>query len=157
MTRRELIKTGAGGALLLNLAACAPAPRDDRRAMLRAIAAAMLAGALPADGYERALDAAVEGTEIAIAGLPPAVVREVDQLFALLLVPVSRAFVAGVRPSWSRASHQDVAAFLERWRTSGVLLFRSGYQALHQLVLAGWYGNDTSWPATGYAGPPRIT
>lgn len=157
MTRRELIKTGAGGVLLLNLAACAAAPRDDRRIMLRAIAAAMLAGALPADGYERALDAAVEGTETAIAGLPPAVVREVEQLLALLLVPLSRAFVAGVRPSWSRASREDVDAFLERWRTSGVLLFRSGYQALHQLVLAGWYGGDASWPATGYAGPPRIT
>ncbi len=124
--------------------------------MLRAIADTMLDGALPADGRGAALTDAVAGVGAAVAGLPPAVQREVQQLFALLEIPLGRAFAAGVRAPWSRASRTDVAAFLERWRTSNALLFRSGYQALHQLVMAGWYGNDLAWQATGYSGPPRF-
>jgi hypothetical protein len=112
----------------------------------------MLAGALPNNGA--ALDAAVRGVEVAIAGLPPAVQREVQQLFGLLELPLTRRVVAGVGP-WERASDGEIAAFLERWRTSNVLLLRSGYAALHQLVMAGWYGNDEAWRRIGYPGPPR--
>jgi hypothetical protein len=35
-------------------------------------------------------------------------------------------------------------------------LLRSGYAALHQLVLAAWYGNARAWPAIGYGGPPSL-
>jgi hypothetical protein len=158
MRRREFIHTGSGGAILLSLAGCAPAAGDDRETMLRAIAGAILDGALPGDSRrEAALETAVNGVEVAISGLPVMVQREVAQLFALLQVPLTRAFVAGVRAPWKESSPQDVAAFLERWRTSNTLLFRSGYQALHQLVLAGWYGGDLAWQATGYPGPPSIT
>ncbi|MGB6985405.1 MAG: hypothetical protein WBD74_05425 [Candidatus Aquilonibacter sp.] len=121
--------------------------------MLRAIARVMLDGALP--NREEALDAAVRGVEVAIAGLPAAVQGEVQQLFGLLEFPVTRRIVAGVGP-WGRASDADVAAFLQRWRTSNAQLLRSGYAALHQLVMAGWYGNMNAWPRIGYPGPPRI-
>jgi hypothetical protein len=121
--------------------------------MLRAIARVMLDGALPNNGA--ALDAAVRGVEVAIAGLPPAVQGEVRQLFGLLELPLTRRVIAGVGP-WEHASNSEIAAFLERWRTSDVLLLRSGYAALHQLVMAGWYGNDEAWPGIGYPGPPRI-
>ncbi|HEX8806019.1 MAG TPA: hypothetical protein VF741_03675 [Candidatus Aquilonibacter sp.] len=121
--------------------------------MLRAIARVMLDGALPNDG--ESLDAAVRGIEVAIAGLPDAVQGEVQQLFGLLEFPLTRRIVAGVAP-WDRASESEVAAFLQRWRTSNALLLRSGYAALHQLVMAGWYGNDEAWPRIGYPGPPRI-
>ena len=141
--------------MLLALGGCA-APAD-RSTTLRAIAAAILDGALPSAGPARdaALSRAVEGVHIAISGLPPAVQDEVSQLFGLLDFPLTRRFVAGVGP-WDRASIPEVAAFLERWRTSGVTLFRSGYQALHQLVYAGWYGANDTWAAIGYPGPPRI-
>lgn len=158
MTRGELIRTGASGALLLGVVSCAPAAYDDERTMLRVISSAILAGALPSGpGAAASLDAAVDGVKSAISGLPPSVQREISQLFSLLQFPLTRAFVAKVRAPWSRASEQDVVAFLERWRTSNTLLFRSGYQALHQLVYAGWYGGDVAWQATGYAGPPVIS
>jgi hypothetical protein len=39
---------------------------------------------------------------------------------------------------------------------SGFALLRSAYDALHQIVLAAWYGNPRSWPAIGYGGPPSV-
>lgn len=121
--------------------------------MLRAIARVMLDGALP--NRNEALDTAVHGIEVAIAGLPSVVQGEVQQLFGLLEWPVTRRIVAGVGP-WSSASDSEIAAFLQRWRTSRAQLLRSGYAALHQLVMAGWYGNDAAWPRIGYPGPATI-
>ena len=157
MTRGELIRSGLGGACVLWIAGCAPSAPGDDREMVRAIAGVMLAGAAGSRALTRAeLDRAVDGVFVAISGLPPAVRGEVAQLFSLLRIPLGRVLAAGVTPPWSLAAPADVAAFLTRWRTSGVLLFRSGYQALHQLVMAGWYGGDDSWKATGYDGPPRL-
>jgi hypothetical protein len=152
LTRRALLQTGAGGAVLLALGGCAPPANHD--AMLRAIARVMLDGALPR-GDDDALAAAVRGVNVAIAGLPPAVQDEVQQLFGLLEFPLTRRFVAGVGP-WGRTSDAEIMAFLQRWRTSNAQLLRSGYQALHQLVLSGWYGGDAAWARIGYPGPPRI-
>lgn len=153
MTRGALLRTGAGGALLLALGGCAPPAAPD--AMLRAIASTMLDGALPLRDRDRALTDAVAGVKTAIAGLPPAVRGEIGQLFGLLQFPLTRRVLAGVGP-WERAKPENVAAFLQRWRTSDAQLLRSGYQALHQLVMAGWYGQDQAWARIGYPGPPRI-
>lgn len=137
--------------MLLALGGCA-APRD-HGAMLSAIARVLLDGALPNE--RAALAAAVNGTQTAIAGLPPAVQDEIGQLFGLLEFPLTRRVLAGVGP-WERASNPEIATFLQRWRASDVALFRSGYQALHQLIMAGWYGNDAAWKRIGYPGPPRL-
>ncbi len=137
--------------MLLALGGCAAV--GNNREMLHAIARVMLRGALP--DTPQSLDAAVQGVEIAIAALPPAVQGEIGQLFGLLEFPITRRFLAGVGP-WSHASDAEIAAFLQTWRTSNTALLRSGYAALHQLVMAGWYGNAMSWPRIGYPGPPRI-
>jgi hypothetical protein len=137
--------------MLLALGGCA-AP-SDHRVMLRAIARVMLDGALPDRG--EALDTAVNGIEVAIAGLPAVVQAEVQQLFGLLEFPLTRRVVAGVGP-WNTASDSEIASFLQNWRTSNAQLLRSGYAALHQLVMAGWYGNSAAWPQIGYPGPPTI-
>ena len=99
---------------------------------------------------------AAVGRRPGIAGLPPATQKELGELFALLGFAPARLLAARVGPHWSSASPDDVAAFLERWRTSGLSLLRSAYDALHQLVLAAWYGNPRAWPAIGYAGPPKL-
>jgi hypothetical protein len=175
LSRRELIKTGVAGVALLALANCArssaPArpPFDDPsypykvlgpgdRAMIAAIAGTMLAGALPSDpaAYAIALVQVVRGVDIAVASLPPAPRGEVQQLFGLLTFPVTRALAAGVWSSWGDAAPADVAKFLESWRFSGMMLLRTGYQALHTIVMAAWYGNESSWPRIGYPGPPRV-
>jgi hypothetical protein len=175
LTRGELIRTGIAGAAVLALANCArsnaPAqpPFDDpgytyailtpsEREMMAAIAGTMLAGALsdPAGGAPAPLVQAVRGVDVALAGLPPAPLEEFQQLMGLLEFPVTRAFAAGIWGDWRDASPREIAAFLERWRFSGTLLFRTGYQALHTIVMAAWYGNGASWPRIAFPGPPAI-
>jgi hypothetical protein len=125
------------------------------RAIVAAIAPVMLAGALPGNDPVL-LQETVAGVEQAIAGLPPTVRKEVDQLFALLSFAPTRALVAGVWTPWDAASPASIGAFLDRWRGSRLTLLRSAYGALHQLVFAAWYGNSNAWPAIGYAGPPSL-
>jgi hypothetical protein len=137
--------------VLLALGGCAAA--SDHHDMLRAIARVMLDGVLP--DTAQSLDTAVRGVDIAIAALPPAVQGEIGQLFGLLEFPMTRRLLAGVGP-WSHATDGEIAAFLQSWRTSNTALFRSGYAALHQLVMAGWYGNERAWPGIGYPGPPHF-
>lgn len=174
LTRRELIHTGLGGLALLALGGCARAGTgsgrfDDPgysyrvlsggdRELVAAVGAVMLAGSLPPDAAAHgvAMVQVVRGVDVAVAGLPPSVQTEIGQLFGLLKFPITRAFAAGVWSSWENASTTTVADFLTRWRFSGVALFRTGYLALHQLVMASWYGNGASWERIGYPGPPHV-
>lgn len=175
VTRRELIQTGLAGAALLALGGCArslgprsPVFADDAyryrvlsagdRTLFAAIAGAMLAGALPRTQVEgtSALVQVVRGIDIALAGLPPGTRGEFRQLLGLLEFPITRDLAAGVWSGWDRVPLGDVAKFLERWRFSGIALFRTGYQALHTIVMAAWYGNTASWARIGYPGPPEI-
>jgi hypothetical protein len=176
LTRRQMIETGAAGTALLALASCtrssSPArpPFDDPnyryralsggdRELIAAVAGTMLAGALPASAaaYRAALVQTVRGVDVAVSGLPPDVVDEVRQLFGLLEFPLTRGLAAGVWSSWADATPRGVTSFLARWRFSRVALFRSGYQALHQLVMAAWYGGSESWARIGYPGAPAVS
>jgi len=175
LTRRELVKTGISGSLLLTFANCArrtmparPRVADstyryrvlDVRAIevIAAVATVMLAGALPAaaPAHDEALLAAVRGFDTAVSELPPSVQAEIKQLLGLLEFAPTRWLAAGISSSWSEASDDDVAAFLKKWRFSSVQLFRSGYDALHQLTMAGWYASTQAWTRIGYPGPPKI-
>jgi len=126
------------------------------RTIIAAIAPVLLEGALPADGNVEARAEVVAGVDRAVAGLPPGSRKEVEQLLALLSFAPTRCLIAGVWSPWPGASRDSVAAFLESWRDSRFTLLRSGYGALHQLILAAWYGNSRSWPAIGYGGPPSL-
>ncbi|HKW79948.1 MAG TPA: hypothetical protein VJQ49_02965, partial [Casimicrobiaceae bacterium] len=130
---------------------------DDRsRAVIGAIAPVMLAGALPS-GDAASVREVVAGVEAAIAGLPPATRKEIDELFSLLSFAPTRCLVAGVWSPWAEASPASIAAFLEAWRGSRFALLRSAHDALHQLVFGAWYASDRAWPAIGYPGPPSLS
>ncbi|MFO1363201.1 MAG: hypothetical protein U1F45_12105 [Burkholderiales bacterium] len=167
-SRRQFLKFGLGGGLLLAAAGAARAQRPfvaasgaealavldaGDRVVLAAIVPALLAGTGEAAGQ---LDAVIGSVDRAVAGLPPHLQAEVKQLFALLGSWVGRRWLAGVRAPWSEASRAEVAAFLERWRFSGWRLQQQAYQALHELVFAAWYARPGSWPAIGYPGPPEV-
>jgi hypothetical protein len=129
-------------------------------AIVAAVVPVLLVGALPVEPGSRnsaAVNATVANVALAVSGLPPAAQRELSQLFALLDFAPARIALTGVTDEWTHASERDVAAFLERWRASRFTLFRSAYDALHQLVFAAWYGNPQSWPAIGYDGPPALS
>jgi hypothetical protein len=127
---------------------------DEERAILAAIGPVMLAGALPAGGT--GTNAFIEGFDTAVAGLPPHVQGELAQLFMLLKNGVLRVLATGVMHPWHEASQEEIARFLTAWRYSGIVKLRAGYDALHQLTLAAWYGNPVSWSAIGYPGPPVV-
>jgi hypothetical protein len=168
VTRRTLLKAGIGGGAVLVFAKWMVALNSRResperrgsaldpsaQAIVAAIVPMLLEGALPGSVEARA--EVVAGIDRAVAGLPPASRKEFEQLFALLSFPPTRCLIAGVWSPWSSASRESVAAFLDSWRASRFALLRSGYGALHQLVLAAWYGNTRAWPAIGYGGPPSL-
>ncbi|NEX61822.1 twin-arginine translocation signal domain-containing protein [Noviherbaspirillum galbum] len=163
ISRRSFLKTGLIGALALATAGGVhrmsrpvpmptpfvldPAGRD----ALSAIIPAILGDAIqrtPAD-----IRAATERTLGAIAGLPLATQKEIQDLFALLTLAPSRRFLAGLGDDWSEAKPEDVAAFLQRWRTHRLGLFQSAYHALHDLVAGAWYADESTWASIGYPGP----
>jgi len=174
--RRRLLKTGLAGSLLLATSAAltsacsrrepeAPAAGAPRAfltsrdaSIVRALTPVLLAGGLPDEAAARAaaVEDVVAAFDRAVATMPPAVRAEVRELFDLLGLSAARALLAGVWTSWDQASAQDLAGFLERWKTSRFSLFRSAYFALHDLTAAGWYGNEKSWARIGYPGPPKI-
>lgn len=162
MRRRTLLKVGLGGAALLAAGGVAIlAGRDavrDRAAVLGAVVPALLDGALPTEPAARAaaIRRCIDATVVAIEGLAPASQAELGQLFALLGSAPGRRLLAGVRDDWPEASTAEVAAFLEGWRRHSATLMRSGYAALHDLVLGSWYADAAAWPAIGYDGPPAL-
>ncbi|MEO5765319.1 MAG: hypothetical protein ABIR52_08435 [Casimicrobiaceae bacterium] len=163
-SRRNFIFVGVAGAAALATVRLWPreAPRPgalgaDGVAVMSAIAPVMLAGALPGGGArETALNETLVAIESAVAGLAPRAQAELGDLFALLALAPARWSLAGMTASWQSATPADVARFLDRLRESRIELLRAAYDALHQLVMAAWYGNPRAWPAIGYGGPPVL-
>lgn len=163
MDRRTLLKSTVFGAVALACAGLVATitgrdPAADRDQVLRALAPAILAGAMAADGPGRTADLAraLAGARQAVAQLPPAVRADLDQLFGLLAAAPTRWTLAGVREGWDTVSPRRAAEFLEHWRDHRVALFRAGYLALRDLVLSAWYADEASWAAVGYPGPPDL-
>jgi hypothetical protein len=115
----------------------------------------LLEGALPQGGDARsaAIAQTVTAVQEAIRRLAPEAQQELGQLFALLASPPGRRLLAGVASPWENASVPQVTAFLQSWRTHRLGLLRSGYGALHDLVLGSWYAEPSHWSSIGYAGP----
>jgi hypothetical protein len=125
---------------------------------MAAITPVMLAGALSTDPQLRdeALRETLVAIDGAVAGLSPRAQGELDDLFGLLALAPARWTLARTTASWPDASPDDVERFLERLRDSRITLLRAAYDALHQLVMAAWYGSPRAWPAIGYPGPPDL-
>jgi len=136
MQRRTLLKLGLGASVTLavlggGMAWLRPGLSGARlsepaRALMRAVAEAVLDGSLPADTAARAtaLDAHLERLQAAIAGFPPSTRSELSQLLSL--------------------------------RVSGVDLRRQVYQALRDLTNAAYYADASTWPLLGYPGPRAL-
>jgi hypothetical protein len=164
-SRRTFLKAGALGALLLATgggiyrATHPPVPQrfvldGEARDALHAIIPAILAGVLPeGQAREPAIAATTERVHRAILGLPLATQKEVQDLFGLLALAPARRVLTGVSGGWASASFEQVASFLQDWRLHRLGLLRSAYQAMHDLVLGGWYADPSSWAAIGYPGP----
>jgi hypothetical protein len=158
-TRREFLKTGVGGALLLNIAACTRPPADDRRAVVvAALIPVFLEGALLADDEARSelIKRTIAGVDKAISGLSLATQKEIGELFDLLSFAPTRMIVAGIWSAWPEATPEAIGKFLESWRHSRFDLLKSGYAALHDLIFGAWYARPDTWAAIDYPGPPKV-
>ncbi len=159
--RRLFLKTGVVGAGLLTLGAGAlfltRNPVQERETVLRGVIPGVLAGALPTSGPERAasIDKALQATLVTINGLPPSAQTEIEQLFALLASAPGR-WLAGVTTDWTNANDEQLALFLQNWRTHKIALFQVAYHALHDLIAAPWYGDASNWASIGYPGPIKL-
>lgn len=168
MQRRTWLKVGViGGAVLAlggGLALLArPGWEQGRltpagRAMFGALADAVLDGLLPAAGPARqaALQAQLARLEATVAGLPPPVQAEIEQLSALLLHPAGRVALAGLSADWAEASVADVQAALQGLRMSRLDTKQQVYHALRELNNGAWFADPGAWPAIGYPGPRTL-
>jgi hypothetical protein len=166
-TRRGFLKLGAltalalgagGGIYRLLRAPVVPGPfvlDGEARTALEAIVPAMLSDALPAAPVERsaAIKAVTLRVHQAILGLPRATQQEIQDLFGTLALAPARRLLAGVPDGWSAASTEQVAAFLQSWRTHRLTMLQPAYHALHDLIIGSWYADPSTWPSIGYPGP----
>jgi hypothetical protein len=165
MQRRSFLKAGLLGALALAAGGAVYrqlhppilqryAMDDNARTIVAALVPAIVGPVLPQDTAQRkvVLDGAVDRVAGAIAGLPLPTQKEVADLFALLSLAPTRHLLAGIR-NWREATPEELADFLQSWRTHRLGLLQTAYHALHDLVLGAWYADPVSWAAIGYPGP----
>ena len=164
-SRRAFLKVGLAGALVLATAGGIYRATADRANLNRfalddkagtalgAIAAVILKGAIPAGA--QGVDMAIARTSEPISGLPLTTQKEIQDLFGLLTLAPTRRLLAGVS-DWSQASHEEVTAFLEGWRLHRFEMLQSAYHALHDLILGGWYADESTWESIGYPGPMKV-
>ncbi len=124
--------------------------------IFRAIAPAMLDGALPETGRDEALAAVLSGVDTVIVNLAPETQAELRKLLDLLAIGPTRLALTGVWRGFDGTSANQVAGMLERWSGSSLSLLQRAYIGFHDIVVAAWYGDPRSWAALGYDGPPEI-
>ena len=161
MQRRSFLKAGllgglalvAGGAVYRQLR-----PPVAQRFALDAQGRAMLAALIPAitgvTPAAPALEAGIDRVAAAINSLPLRVQKEISDLFGLLAMGPTRRLLAGV-PPWQEATPQQLADFLQGWRTHRTEMLQTAYHGLHDLVIGGWYAEPSTWTAIGYPGPMK--
>lgn len=159
-TRRKFFKTGmAGGASLLNVAACTrPAEGGRRILILAALIPVFLASALPPAGKARpeSIAGTVAGVDQAIARRSPATQRMFAELSDLWRFAPSWMIVAGVWSPWPEASPEAAGTFLASSRNSRLLPHGSGHSAPHDPMLGAWRARPEAWTAIGYPSLPEV-
>jgi hypothetical protein len=168
MQRRTLLKLGLGAGVVLavaggGVALWQPGLRaghlsKDARVLMRAVARAVLDGALPADTAlrEQALDAHLERLDAAIAAFPAATRAELSQLLALLSSAPGRVVFAGLNTPWPQAGVAEVQRALQSLRRSSLSLKQQAYHALRDLTNAAYFSDPSAWVHMGYPGPLDI-
>jgi hypothetical protein len=167
MNRRKFFKLSAAGLLMagglgwlgkhfvqVEIVAGQSVVQPQHLPMLRAIATGLLDSALPATGRAEAIETAVNAFVNASKMLAASAQAELGQLLNILENPVGRRLIADLDNSWEDATPAQVQAFLFAFRDHPIPALQPGYHALHDLMMAGWYGLPEQWADMGYPGPP---
>jgi hypothetical protein len=167
MNRRQFFKFGAAGLLLagglswlgkhfakVEVVAGQSVVQQQHIPMLKAIAEGLLDPALPTTGRTQSIESAVNALVEATKTLAASAQAELGQLLNILENPVGRRLIADLGTSWEQATPSQVQAFLLSFRDHPIPALQPGYHALHDLMMAGWYGLPDQWVDMGYPGPP---
>lgn len=167
MNRRQFFKFGAAGLLLagglswlgkhfakVEVVAGQSVVQQQHIPMLKAIAEGLLDPALPTTGRTQSIESAVNAFVDATKTLAASAQAELGQLLNILENPVGRRLIADLGTSWGQATPAQVQAFLVSFRDHPIPALQPGYHALHDLMMAGWYGLPEQWADMDYPGPP---
>jgi hypothetical protein len=127
--------------------------------MLNAVARAVLGTLLPADAAtsDATLAGHLKRLQDAIAGMPPNMQSEVDELLAIVASAPGRRALVGLSSPWSSATSPEVVAALQNMRLSSLSIRQQAYHALRDLTNAAYFADSTSWAAIGYFGPKDLS
>lgn len=170
MHRRQLLKVGLFAGALLTVAGGAAwwlvntqARSGDRfqpatRNLFLVVGSVVLAGSLPEaeSARHQALQAWLAGLEITVAGMPFAVQNELDEMVLILLNPLGRVGLAGLRQPWESATTAQVQEAMQGLRLSTVAVRQQIFHALRDLCNAAYFAAPLSWAALGYPGPLKV-
>ncbi len=171
LSRRSLLKVGIFGSAVLttaggiaSLSGCSvstPANgfrvlRSNDLSFLRTLVPVVLAGTAPATQMPNNTETTLQGIDYSLSYFPHESLKQVQQLFDLLTMAVTRGPLTGIWGRWEDADNASVHAFIQRWENSSVGLLNAGAEALKQLPLAAWYAAPGAWAACGYPGPPTV-
>jgi len=128
---------------------------DTARTTLTAVAKAVIGPLLPqaAEAKALALQAHVGRVEATIAGLPPALQMEVDELLTIVSSVPGRFALVGLTDSWQTASDAQVTAALQGMRESSLALRQQAFHALRDISNGAYFADRSTWQAIGYPGP----
>ncbi|MDP3221984.1 MAG: hypothetical protein Q8M96_02500 [Rubrivivax sp.] len=164
MKRRTLLTVGITGGVLLTLvggtlALLQPGRKAGQltpsgRQLFTSLAQAVLGPMLPQEpqALAQALQAHLARVELTIAGMPPHVQAEVDELITIAGSAPGRLALVGLTADWATATVPQVSAALQSMRLSSVSLRQQAYQGLRELTNAAYFADNSTWSAMGYPG-----
>lgn len=164
MQRRTLLSVGAVTGVLLGLtgttiAMLRPGRREARftpsgRALFAAIADSVLGSLLPLSAGARiaAIAAHITRVEATIAGLPPHMQTEIDELITIIGSSPGRLGLARLTTDWTTATQDQVSAALTSMQRSSVSIRQQAFHALRDITNGSYFADPSTWPAIGYPG-----
>ncbi|TVP93404.1 MAG: twin-arginine translocation pathway signal protein [Pseudomonadaceae bacterium] len=168
LSRRELLKLGAGASLVLTtagmtatLTGCSSSEPASDYQVLRAsdlpiLGAIMQALIGPHPAMPAQLPTALRKLDWSLAHMSVQTHQDVHELLDLLSMGITRGPMTGIWGRFESASPEQILGFLARWRDSRLDMLRQGHTALTQLLLMAWYALPATWDSIEYPGPPVI-
>ncbi|NGO90263.1 hypothetical protein LG409_07925 [Halomonas sp. NyZ770] len=168
LSRRELLKLGAGASLVLTtagmtatLTGCSSSEPATDYQVLRTSDLPILGAILPAlvgphPAMPAQIPAALRQLDWSLAHMSTQIHQDIHEMLDLLSMGITRGPMTGIWGRFEHASPEQVLAFLARWRDSRLALLREGHAALTQLLLMAWYALPATWDSIEYPGPPAI-
>lgn len=166
LSRRNLIILGAAGSLMLTswqtyelVTVYSPdeAFNKNYKAIWESLVGCFLAHSLVPFGETKQQEIQVEivaKIQDYFALLPDVTKSEIIQFFRFLDWLPTRIILTGQSNEIYKLSSSQIEKILDSWRQSELVILRSAFNGLKNIVLGVWYADHRSWSEVGYPGPP---